>query len=110
MKDKARARLSSMMGPNEHQTQGISDSVSTTSTTTVATTVATSPTTTTALARAGGGEGEGVTDRAIGLESQTPIGPETFYWRYTLEVQDRKINVSLSPPLPHLVYLSYLRV
>lgn len=65
---------------------------------TVSTATTSTATTTTTTARGTGTTGEVDYQEVIRLETQTPIGPETFYWRYTLEVQERKINVSSSSP------------
>lgn len=37
-----------------------------------------------------------VTDGELehGLEDQVPIEPETFYWRYTIDIDDKKLDVS----------------
>jgi len=31
----------------------------------------------------------------LGLEDQVPIEPEMFYWRYTIDIDRKKISVSI---------------
>jgi len=31
----------------------------------------------------------------LGLEDQVPIEPEMFYWRYTIDIDQKKISVSI---------------
>ncbi|KXN89691.1 hypothetical protein AN958_05231 [Leucoagaricus sp. SymC.cos] len=40
----------------------------------------------------GGGGGLGEEEDQVGLEDQVPIGPEMFYWRYTIDIINQKIN------------------